>query len=359
MKIPLFYKQKPTFGIDIGRGSIKIVQLLETDGEPTLVGYGYISFDPHVMDDKGMITDIEAVAKAGKLLADEQLVGGLVSNSVVATVPSAFSYTRTLQLPKMAKSELDGAVRLEAEQYIPVPIDDLYIDYEIAESDDENSTSQDIFMVAIPSYIVDSYMNVFSALGLEVSAIEPSLSAIVRCVSQALELKSTVMVIDLGSRSSDLSVYDGKTIRVTGTTKKGGEDITDNLIEKLKITKRQAFHGKARYGIQQDSKQGREILKHSQPILDDLVFEIKKMQRYYLGRNTSNDTIEEIIILGGGANMPGLNEFIQKETKLKVTSFDPWRNIDMGNLQAPNKLETTLFTNVIGNALVGKIGGVK
>ena len=357
MKIPLFYKQKPTFGIDIGRGSIKMVQLLAINNTPTLIGYGFTSFDPSVMDDRGMITDVEAVAKAAKQLADEQLIGGLVSNSVVATVPSAFSYTRTLQLPKMEKKELDGAVRLEAEQYIPVAIDELYIDYEVEAATSDDSQSQDVFMVAIPNYIVDSYLEVFAALGLEVSAIEPSLSAIVRSVSQSLELKDTVMVIDLGSRSSDLSVYDGKTIRVTGTTKKGGEDITDTLIENLNITKRQAFHGKARYGINPDSKQGREILKHSQPILDDLILEIKKMQRYYQGRNNSNDKIGEIIILGGGANMPGLNEFIQKQTDLKVTSFDPWRHIDMGNLQAPNKLETTLFTNVIGNALVGKTSG--
>ena len=359
MKTPLFFKQKPVFGIDIGRGTVKVAQLELGSGAPQLIGYGFSSFDPAAFDDKGVIIDVETVAKSTFQLITEHMIGGIGTDRVVATVPSSRSYRRILSLPKMEPAELDGAVRLEAEQYVPIPLDELYIDYEVmAASDNKKDDTQEVYMVAIPSAVIDSYLEVFSALDLEVAAIEPSRSASIRSIAHAHPIENTSIIVDFGSRSSDLSIYDGKTIRVTGTAKRGGEDITETLVQKLGITKRQAFHGKARYGINQDTKQGKEIFTHSKPILDDLVSEIKRMNRYYKGRDEGNADIQNLIMIGGGANLPGLEDYLAKQTKMQAVLANPWTNIETGSLQEPNKLETTLYTNVIGNALIGTDTGV-
>ncbi len=353
MKTPLFYKQKPIFGIDIGHGAVKIVQLEETaKGRTVIGGYGYAPYDPSAIDRQGIIIDIETIAKSAHQLIEKHLVGSIYSDRVTATIPSAHTFTRILRLPNMLNSELESAVRSEAEQYIPVALEELYLDYEITSTSAKKEGTLEVLMVASPAAIVDSYLEVFSALGLEVAAIEPSLSAVTRSVNQSKLVKDVALVIDFGSRSSDMSIFEGNTIHVTGTTKQGGDDLTEQLVKKLGITKRQAFHGKARYGITQTTKQGREIYTHARPILDGLVTEIKKLQRYYKRRNEKNN-IEKLILLGGGANLPGLDEFLSKQTGMEVVLFDPWHEIDAGSLQGPNALENTIYTTAVGSALLG------
>ena len=353
MKTQLFYKQKPVFGIDIGHGAIKVVQLERSPkGRITVGGYGYASYDPSAIDNQGVIIDTETVAHTAYQLIEDHIIGSIFSNRAMATIPSARTFTRILRLPDMLDSELEGAVRSEAEQYIPVALDELYLDYEVTKPSTKKGADLEVFMVASPAGVVDSYMKVFSALGLEVAAIEPSLSAVTRSVNQSKLVKKVALVIDFGSRSSDMSIIEGNTIHVTGTTKQGGDNLTEQLVKKLGITKRQAFHGKARYGIKQTSKQGREIYTHARPILDNLVTEIKKLQRYYK-RHNEKDDIEKIILLGGGANLPGLDEFLSKQTSMDTVLFDPWHEIDSGSLQAPNTLETTLYATAVGSALLG------
>ena len=254
MKTPLFYKQKPVFGIDIGHGAVKVVQLDQTaKGKASVGGYGYAAFDPSAIDRAGLIIDVETIARAAHQLIEEHLIGSIYSDRITATIPSARTFTRVLRLPEMHETELEGAVRSEAEQYIPVPLDELYLDYEVTKSATKKDTDLEVLMVASPAGIVDSYMKVFSAMGVEVAAIEPSLSAVTRSVNQSKLVKDVALVIDFGSRSSDMSIFEGTSIRVTGTTKQGGDDLTEQLVKKLGITKRQAFHGKARYGIKQTS----------------------------------------------------------------------------------------------------------
>jgi len=353
MKPPLFYKQKPIFGIDIGHGAVKVVQLFDDKKhQKTVGGYGYAMFDASAIDKQGVVVDVETIARAAYQLIEKNLIGSVQTDRVVATIPSARTFTRIVRLPAMADSELESAVRSEAEQYIPVPLDELYLDYEVAHFNKGKDETQEVLMVATPSAIIDSYLTVFSALGIEVAAIEPSLAAVVRAVSHSSKKKTGAVVIDFGSRSSDMSIFDGTTVRVTGTTKQGGEDLTEVLVKKLNITKRQAFHGKARYGINQNTKQGREIYTHARPMLDTMVTEIKKLLRYYKRIEESKQDIDQIILIGGGANLPGLDEFIAKQTGLTVSLCDPWVNISMGTLQGPNNVEKTLYTTAIGSALL-------
>jgi len=349
MKTPLFYKSKPTFGIDIGHGVVKVVQLEKNiKSNDKLIGYGYYSFSPAAIDEHGVITDIEAVAKATYQLIQTHMVGSIMTNRIAATIPSARTFTRILKLPPINDDDLEKAVRAEAEQYIPVPIADLYIDYELTKHGEKEN---EVLMVATPRPVIDSYLQVFKALGLEVAAIEPSLTAVTRAISQSQTVDESVMVVDFGSLSSDLSIFDGSNVRVTGTARQGGDDLTDQLVKKLGITKRQAFHGKVRYGIKQDTKQGREIYTHAKPILENLVTEIKKLVRYYKRLDDSGD-ISAILLLGGGANLPGLDDFISKQTGMKVVLSNPWSKIDVGDLQAPNPVETALYTTAVGSALL-------
>lgn len=345
MKEPLFYREKPIFGFDLGHNTVKVMQVDSAGKKPHVTGYGHIEFDPNAVKN-GVIIDHEEIAKKVYALITKHLVGTLDARRVAAALPVANTFNRILTLPKMGNDELRQAVLLEAEQYIPMPIDDLYLDYEIAHTDDNG---QEVLLVAAPRGLVDSYMKLFEMLGLESALLETSINAVSRAVSHADDTGIPTLIIDFGSFSSDISVFD-KTVRVTGTAEGGGETITKQIADKMGITERQAYTIKTRYGLNAGKKQG-EIMEALNPILKKLLSEIKKMTRFYEDRAASQRKIEQIIILGGGANLPGLSAYLTDKVRLPTRLVDPWQNLSFGNLQPPHKLETTLYTTAAGLAL--------
>ena len=176
----LFYKDKPLFGLDIGANSIKAMQLEKENGHISVTGYGVIRFE-NPATEKGVITDFEGLAKFMMELFNSHISGKITTRRVAATIPASNAYSRVVSLPaSLSKKELDEAVRFEAQQYIPIPIDDLYLDYSLGSLTNEN---RDVLVVAVPKKIVDSYMKFFELVGLEVCAIETTISAASRLVA--------------------------------------------------------------------------------------------------------------------------------------------------------------------------------
>ena len=162
MRVPLIYHQKPIFGFDLGTRTAKLVQLKPGRKGFDVLGYGYANFPGEAVVE-GIIVDPEEIANALKPLLTQMSYGKITASRVAVSLPVSKVFTRTLQLPPMEDSDLAEAVRLEAEQYIPVPLSDLYIDYEIIESDKEKI---DVLMVASPRAIVDSFMKLFEIMNL-------------------------------------------------------------------------------------------------------------------------------------------------------------------------------------------------
>ncbi len=347
-KQQLFYKDRPVFGFDIGRTSIKLMQLTKTKKGTVVDGYGTISFDPKAIAN-GIIVDPEIIIKAAHELIENQMVGKLTTKKVAVSLPNAHSFSRILTLPIMDAKDLALAVELEASQSIPLSLEDLYYDYEVMKAIDDQT--QEVHLAACPKSIIDSYMGIFEALGLEVELVESNISAVTRMVIQAEEHEETSLIVDFGSTACDLSVYDGSTIRITSTVNCSGDAITDLISEKLGLTKQQAHSIKTRYGLETSKKQ-ELILGAVGPELDKLTSEIRKVIRYYGERSAGKDDIGQIIILGGGANLPGLSGYITERARLPARLCAPWNKLSFGKLQPPHELETTLYTTAGGLSLV-------
>lgn len=342
----VFYLDKPVFGFDLGFNSIKLMQI-DTDVKPNKVrGYGYGSFDNKAVRD-GVIVDPESIAQVTYDVITKNLVGTIDTRRIAAALPASRTFSRVLTLPNMAKSDLDAAVRLEAEQYIPVSSDDLYIDYEVAEA---GKDEVEILVVAAPRKIVDSYQVLFDLLGLEPVLMETTIAASSRMVMHAEATDLPTLIIDFGSVSTDLSISDS-VIRVTGTVNEGGDTISQGIAKQLGVTPRQAQTIKTKYGLGPSRRQ-KEITKAVQPMLDKMVAEVKKMVRFYQERSDKERKLEQVIILGGGANMPGLSDYLTDKIRLPTRVCNPWINLEFGSIQPPHQLEKTLYATAAGLSLV-------
>jgi type IV pilus assembly protein PilM len=264
----IFYKDKPVFGFDIGRSSIKVMQIDQSGKKSHVTAYGSAGFKEEAID-KGVVVDHEEIIKNAHRLLTQELVGNVSTNRVAVSLPNEHSFSRVITLPKMDQTDLRTAVQLEVDQSIPVPIDELYYDHAVVRQLDDGT--MEVQVVACPKDIVDSYMGIFEALGLEVALLESNISAVTRMVVQAEAHDVPTLIVDVGSTACDLSVYDGNTIRATGTVDCSGEILTQNIAKALSVSTAQANSIKTRYGLDSSKKQ-KEILEAVEPELSKLIY---------------------------------------------------------------------------------------
>lgn len=344
----LFYTDKPIFGLDIGFSNLKVMQIggLAKNKKRLIEGYGVAGFDPAAIVD-GVIKDPEIIAKATHELFNKNLIGSISTRRVAVSIPASRTFNRTMVLPKLNDKDLSESVKLETEQYIPLPIDELYLDYTVIRRAD---TETELLSVAVPRKIIDSYLDLTRILGFEAVTLETSINAGSRLFVQAENSDVPTVLIDFGSKSTDITIFDGGLV-VTGTVPGGGDNISDRIAEKLSVTKQEAHIIKTKYGLGISKKQ-KEVTEAIEPVLGQLLKEIRRMIRYYEERGETKRKISQVVTMGGGANMPGLSEYMTNSLRLPVRMCDPWQHLDFAGLQPPNLTEKSVYVTVAGLALL-------
>ncbi len=350
MRVPLVYRDQPIFGFDLGTRTAKLIQLRPSGKTMQVAGYGYAMFPDDAITE-GIIVDPQEIVKSIKPLLAKMPYGQVTARKVAASLPVAKVFTRVLELPPMNPTDLAQAVRLEAEQYIPVPLPDLYIDFETIETGAERN---EVLMVAAPRAIVDSYLKLFDLLGLEVALIESSMAATTRAVMASTQLNKPTLVADIGSTSIDITVHD-KVIRLTDTIPLGGDSLTAQLVKDLGIGREQANEIKFKFGLGPSGLQPKVMASLGAP-LKKMCDEMHRVVKFYQDRGAQKRKIEAIIVGGGSASMPGFLEYMAAEINIPVVVADPWAGLEMKRLPAVSKYDAPMYTTSIGLArLEGKL----
>lgn len=340
-----FFEDKPLFGLDIGHSTIRVMQLEHTKNTPKVVGYGEVSFDPSAIED-GVIVKPEVIAEAMRELFRKHLVGDVTTHRVAVCLPIARAYTRSLEVPELSEKELAEAVRTEAEQYIPASTEDLYIDYTRVSANGEKSS---IFIVAMPKKIVDSYLILTRLVGLEAVLFQTSSSAGAQLFAHDAQSDVPTVLVDFGSDSADITVFDQGPV-VSGTVACGGEQLTKVIADALDVNIKEATIIKTKYGLGYSKKQ-QQIETAMSPLLSLLIKEIRRTIRYYEERSDGKHVISQVIIMGGGANMPGLAEYFTNALRIAVRPFDPTSYLDFEHLQPLGAGSRTSYVTAAGLSL--------
>jgi type IV pilus assembly protein PilM len=345
-KPTIFFKDKPVFGFDIGHSSLKVMQIDGTSKRPKLIGYGTADFEVNAIKD-GVIVNHEAIAKSALDLFKNHLIGDITTNRAVIGIPAYRTFARSISLPKLSQKELLEAINLDAEQYIPVPLDKLYLDYSIIE---RTVDTTELFVIAVPKDIVDSQLELMRIMNIEVIGVETTIGSAGRLFQLDHQSDVPTVLIDFGSSSADITIFD-QTLVVTGTVPGGGLIFTDQIEKKLGVTHEEAGIIKTKYGLS-PSKRQQEIISALEPVLNQVATELRRMIRYYEDRTNGKRKIGQVVTLGGGANMPGLSGYLTNKLRLAVRACDPWEYCDVHGLQGPNAADKPMYATAMGLSLV-------
>ncbi len=349
-KTKLFYQEKHAFGLDISQTGIKVMAV---DPKKWLVqGYGSIDLDPAKMQEAFESESEENTYLSENLtrLFSENIVGELPSNHCIVGIPTARSFSRTFNIPADQEASLSEAVEIEVSQYIPIPLSALYVDYQVIERTKETIT---VIMSAVPKTLVDSCMRAVTAANLRPIMIEPSVNAIARLLESTEEGHLSTLIVDISQANTDIAVLTNSAIRVSGGVSIGGSTFTLDIARKLGTALDNAHQLKVLNGLAAGPRQAK-ITRALKPSLDRITNEIRKVIRYYTERIPDAQKIEQVLIVGGGSNIPGIGEYFTNELVMPVRVASPWQQLNFGNLTQPSKQFRPRYITVAGLASVNE-----
>ncbi|TAH33527.1 pilus assembly protein PilM [Candidatus Saccharibacteria bacterium] len=338
-----FYKDKPIIGLDISLTSLKLMSI--DTRKWSVLGYASVDVDPNKLQ--------TSLSSDGRYLTEmlielrKNIAGNLVSDHVVMGIPTIKTFARSIELPHDIKGMLKDAVELEAEQYIPVPVSQLYIDYEVTGKTD---TSISIMMCAVPQKLIDTCVSAASSADFQVTMIEPGMNAAARLLKVTENGDLPTVIVDIGAAATDVAVLDGA-IKVTGGVPVGGNTFTIDISKKLKVPLETAHQLKVLNGLNVSPRQTK-IREALEPNLKKISDEIKKIIRYYNERLTDGKKIEQVLIVGGGSNVPGIGDYFTDSIIIAARVASPWQALHFDKLQQPARQFLSRYITVAGLASV-------
>lgn len=313
---------KLSLGLDIGSHTIKLIELGLEGNSIGLVAAGSIPTPLKALSSTEP-ADAEAVAQAVDRLVKAT---GAKSKEVHIALPESKVFTRVVEVPALSQRELTSAIRWEAEQYIPLPLDQVNLDFTILrEAKDTGTNKMEVLLVAAPKTLVDNYLNILEMAELAPVAAETEVIATTRALIRSVPNIRSVMIVAMGAQTTDFAIVRNGTLTFTRSISAGGDALTRAIAQSLEFNLTQAEEYKRTYGVQHDKLEGK-IAVAAKPITDTILTELKRALVFYQEKY-KEDHIQLILLSGGTARLPGMVEYIAQSLGIEAQLANPWAGI--------------------------------
>jgi len=342
----LFSHTRSYLGIDLGTGSIKVVELSNQGGSPRLVTYGFadvpleeVKFDVH-----------ETAARTAATLAKICDQSHVQTRKCIAALPTFSVFSSVLTLPTMNEKEVGQALAYEAKKIVPMPIEEMILDWKLlGEIKSETGRKEKlvrILLTAAPKNLVKRYLDIFHQAKLELISLETEAFALGR--SLLGPDPGVALIVDVGALTSDLVIIENHVPILNRSIDVGGLTATKAVAQSLQIDQRRAEQFKRDVGVVTGSTSG--VAKVIEVTFAPMVNEIKYALSLF--RTESVRPVEKMILTGGSAFLPHLTEYLESIFQIRVQVGDPWSGVSY-----PTELKPVLedigprFATAIGLAL--------
>lgn len=318
------------FGLDIGTTAIRAVQVTNNPKSKQLLRYAMTPIDSKIAlsDAKA---DQQKVANAIKdMLAQAQIS----TKNVAVGIPSSRVFTAVVDIERLEAHELAKTIKFQADSLIPTPLAESKIDWALLGDSPKDPNKVEILLSSVPNNFVEERLDLLESIGLNVISFEPDNLALVRAMT-ALDAAAPQMVIDIGSKSTDIVVTMGGVPRLTRAVATGSEAIIRAAQQNLSIDEKQAQEFVFKFGLSQQKLEG-QVYHAIVGTIDLLMGDIDKSIKFFQTRY-NNTKIDRIIMTGGASALPEFPLHIANRFGINVEIGNAWRNVQYG-LERQNEL---------------------
>lgn len=362
-------------GLDIGTDHVRAAQVKPSGAGMLLSGYGYVPV-PLGAVVEGEIVDPDAVAGAVKELWRRS---GIRTKEVAIGVSNQKVVVRLIDLPFMERTELEGAIQYQAQDYIPIPVEDAILDFQIIGDymTPADEHMMEVLLVAAQRDMIGAAVSAVEAAGLKLTLIDVTGFAIVRALLAAEEsvlpdvgeeAGDAVGVIHVSSGLTNIAVVERSVPRFTRVSSLAGNQFTQAIANVLNLTFDEAEDLKIRVGLPDISGEASgpaapdldpQVLSEAQGALErevnKFIAEVRRSLDYYLTQATQVRTIRRIYLTGSGAQLAHMPAYLEKGLQAEVVLADPLARVQV----APSIQQIALADRMGSAPAVGlAIGGV-
>jgi type IV pilus assembly protein PilM len=294
-----------------------------------------------------------------KTLVDPDAIGEAIRRAVkrsgaktreaAIAISGDAAITKVIQMPRgLREADLEAQVEMQADQYIPFPMDEVAYDFEVLGPSEKDTDSIDVLLVASRSENVEQRRAAVAAAGLTAHIVDVEAFALenaCRLMTHQMPdggIDHSVAVVDFGASSTTFSVLRNLKVVYTRDFAFGGQQLTEEIMRTYGLSMEEAGRAKKEGGLPQNYQT--EVLD---PFIDDMTQQVSRSLQFYLASGTGREQPDKILICGGCANIPGVADVIQSRVGISAERGDPLGQMKMSSrarAQAVQRDATALLT---------------
>ena len=338
-------RNRPLLGLDITTSSVKLIELVNVGRGFRVESFAAEATPPNAINDKAIV-DAEAVGEAIRRAVKRS---GTKAREAAVAISGDAAITKVIQMPKsLSSAELEGQVELQADQYIPFPMEEVSFDYEIIGTSERDPDMVDVLLVATRTENVEQRQAAVAAAGLvakvvdvEAFAVENACSLLTHQMPEA-GVGKFIAIVDFGASTTTFSVLQHLKVIYTRDFAFGGQQLTEEIMRTYGLSLEDAGRAKKEGGL--PSNYQPEVLDS---FMDDMSQQVSRSLQFFLASGSGRDQPDQVLICGGCANISGVAEVIQSRVGVSAEKGDPLGQMKLSSrakAQAVARDATALLT---------------
>ncbi len=329
-------KSPPLIGVDIASTSLKLVELTETGkGTYRLERYAIEPLPRETVTD-GNITNLDQVSDALKRAWKRM---GSRNRLIAMALPAAMVITKKIIVPAgQTEEELELAVEVEANEYIPFALDEVNLDFQVIGPAPNNTDEVEILIAASRKEKVEDRVAIAETAGLKPAVMDVELYATqeaFRLIAPSLPANGrdqNIALVDIGAHVTHFYVLRNNQFLFSRDQVFGGDQLTQDIQRAFNLSAEEAESAKRNQGLPENYDN--DVL---QPFMETLALEITRALQFFF-TSTSHSQVDQIVLSGGCAVLPGLDDLVAKRAGVATILANPFANMEASDRIRPRQL---------------------
>ncbi len=318
-----FSKPENYLGVDIGSYGIKLVEAQKKNKRVYLYTYAYSTKNLASGGDSFLDIDV-----AANLLKEMCQKSKTVSKLALASLPASTVYNFLITIPNLRKDEEKEFIRRQAQKFLPVPLEEVQLDWRIIQKKDQSADKKqnnkvggrEVLFYAAPKKIIASYTEIFKKAGLTLLSLESETFALISALIG--KDPSPILLIDFGAAQTDFIFVEYGVPILFHSINLGGQSFTEVIARTMGVAAQEAEQ------IKHDLKSEPAFPVIFEPLLKPIEEAVHYINELYAKqKEDSTARPEKIILTGGSSLLPHLDTRLSNLFNIKVYLGDPWARV--------------------------------
>lgn len=308
------------FALDIGTTAVRVVQLTGDSSGWSLARYGVAPIDMRLSssdapEDQRRLSEVIMTVIGQSGIRTKDVILGAPSNKVFATV---------IDMPDLPPNELAATIKYQADQYIPMSLDEAKIDWAVLGKNTAAATTNEVLLASIANTFIESRLDMIEGLGLNVVAIEPDSIALVRSL-QPNSAPEGRLIIELGDFSADIIMTFNDAPRLIRSVQTGAQTFVKAAAQNLNVETKQAHQFIQKFGLHKDKLEG-QVYRAIESSVDQFAAEVIKSVKFFQTKYPTVP-INSMILSSYASTIPGFSEYMTEKIGIAAEPGNPWQRV--------------------------------